>query len=90
MRKCAIICFVLLVLALGLACTDQQRAREYGGTAEVVLPAGQKLVIATWKDDNLWYLTRPMRQDEKPEIYEFTESSSFGVFEGKVIIKEFP
>lgn len=72
------------------ACTEQQKTRAFGGKMIIDLPKGQKLVVATWKTgDNLWYLTRPMRPNETPEVYEFTESSSFGVLEDKVIFKEY-
>jgi len=70
------------------SCTQNQRAKTWGGKAEITLPAGQKLINATWKDDNLWYLTRPMRADEQPETYTFQEESSFGVLEGTYQITE--
>ena len=76
------------IAALG-ACTQQDMARRYGGTAKVKLEKGQKLITATWKEGSqLWYLTRPMREGEEPETYAFKESSSFGVIEGTVIIVE--
>jgi hypothetical protein len=52
------------------------------------LPKGEKLIEATWKGEDLWYLTRPMRSNESPEIYIFREDSSFGVMEGTVTFKE--
>ncbi len=70
------------------SCTENQRAKQFGGTASIELPANQKLITATWKDDNLWLLTRTMRSDETVENYVFTEESSFGVWEGSYIIKE--
>jgi len=49
----------------------------------------KKLVNISWKaDDSLWILTREMRKDEDPEIYEYHEDSTFGVIEGTVIIIE--
>ena len=36
----------------------------------------------------MWYLTRPMRDDEEPETHTFQQSSEFGVFEGTVTIVE--
>ena len=36
----------------------------------------------------MWYLTRPMRDDEEPETHTFEQSSEFGVFEGTVTIIE--
>jgi hypothetical protein len=40
------------------------------------------------KVDNLWYLTRPMREGEQVETYTFQEESSFGVLEGTYQITE--
>lgn len=80
-----------LVLALTLAgCTQQQRARHFGGTAKHDLAANRKLVNVAWKgeDGNLWLLTKPMTSNDVAETYEFVESSSYGVLEGTVIIRE--
>ena len=63
-------------------------AKSYGGTVSVDLPTGQKLTEVTWKDNNLWYLTRPMRDGEEAETWTFQEKSNYGVMEGKVILKE--
>lgn len=76
------------ICLLSAGCTENQRARQFGGTSTQSLPAGQKLLVAAWKQDNLWLLTRPMKTGELPETYELRESSSFGVMEGKVIITE--
>lgn len=78
---------IVMVLTL-FSCTENSRAKSFGGTAHITLPANQKLLNATWKDDNLWYLTRPMRDDETPETYTFSEESSWGIWEGAYIIKE--
>lgn len=59
-----------IILSMTAACTQR--------TADVDLPRGQKLVVVTWKGENLWYLTRDMRRGEQPESYTFWESSSFG------------
>lgn len=83
------ILFVLITLSLfTCGCTEQTMTREFGGDMTVHLPANVKLEEITWKDDCLWYLTRPMREDENPETHLFQESSSFGVFEGTVTIVE--
>jgi hypothetical protein len=70
------------------ACTDNQNAKNYGGTAEITLPAGEKLITATWKDTDLWYLTRPMLATDSAITYTFKEKSSFGMMEGTYIIHE--
>lgn len=69
-------------------CTAQQRAKSFGGTAEIEVPAGQKVVGATWKEDHLWYLTRASKPGEQPETLTLRESSSFGAVEGKVVFHE--
>lgn len=81
---------ILAILAAAFqgGCTERQRAKSWGGTLQVDLPAGKKLVAATWKDSNLWLLTRDMRALEPAETYEFVEDSSWDVFEGKVVIRE--
>lgn len=88
--KHVILAGILYSTALGVftSCTQNVRAKSFGGTANVSLSAGQKLVTATWKDQELWYLTRPMRSDESPESYTLSEESSWGMIEGKVIFSE--
>jgi hypothetical protein len=77
------------ILALSIpACTDQEMAKNFGGEAVTTLPKGTKLVNVTWKEDSLWLLTRKMEPGEQPQTYEFAESSSWGLFEGKVVIIE--
>jgi len=82
---------ILLTLVLSAAgCTQQQRARHFGGTATHDLAAGRKLVNITWKGEegNLWLLTKPMGPTDVAETYEFAESSSYGILEGTVVIRE--
>lgn len=84
----------LLLAALAalslVSCNQNTRAKNLagGGTATVELPARTKLITATWKDTELWYLTRPMRADETPETSTLHGYSGWGVIEGKVIFKE--
>jgi len=91
-RKTAVIGMVAAAcLAIGAAgCTEQQRAKSLGGETTIELPKGKKLVVATWKGAELWFLTRDMREGDLIETYEFSEKSSWGLLEGKVIIKEAP
>lgn len=80
--------FILLVI-IGLCLTGCHEAtRSFGGSMTIELPKGQKLEEITWKDANLWYLTRPMREDDIAETHTFQESSEFGVLEGTVTIIE--
>lgn len=86
MNKLKVTCMLIVTLLAG--CTQQQMAKHWGGTSDINLPANQKFVGATWEEDNLWYVTRPMRPGEKPETYTMTESSSYGMFQGKIVIHE--
>lgn len=63
--------FSIIMLA---SCTDNQMAKSFGGSTTIELPKGQKLVTLTWKDESdIWYLTRPMRSTDTPEIYTFKQ-----------------
>ncbi len=79
---------LLTVACLGLiSCTDNARARVWGGTETVNLEPGVRLVNVTWKEGaSLWILTK--KDTTKPSTYSFSEKSSLGVMEGQVIIKE--
>lgn len=76
---------IIIVLAVVLtACTEQSRTRNFGGTEEVQLKPGEDFINITWKEDALWILT----EDTAANTYHFRESSSWGVWEGEVIIKK--
>lgn len=74
---------ICAVLALS-ACTENQRARQFGGTATIQVPKGQKVMMATWKGDDLFYMTEPMDSAYVPTTKTFSESSSWGVLESTV------
>jgi hypothetical protein len=80
--------FLAMLLLIG--CTENKRAKVFGGTIAVQLPPGRKLVNATWKGEasDLWYLTRPMRPGESAEEWVFTEKSAFGFMQGSVVFQE--
>ena len=85
-KKLAVLATIVFVL---LGCSGcNMMAKSYGGTTSVDLPTGQKLTEVTWKDNSLWYLTRPMREEEEAETWTFQEQSNSGIMEGKVILKE--
>ncbi len=79
---------LLFCLFLFVGCTENQRAKNFGGNGELTLPINEKLVNVTWKDNQLWYLTRKMGDDEKPEVYIFREKSSLGLMQGSFTITE--
>ena len=77
-----------LVAALSLTACENTLARRYGGTTHVDAKAGHKVVNITWKGDNLWILTRPMHEGEQAETLTFSESSTYGVLQGHVVVRE--
>ncbi len=85
--------FLILIICciFVFSCTSNENARKFGGTETVILPVGQKFVNATWKEANLWYITRDVSPNEQcNQTYRFKESSSYGVWEGTVIFVETP
>lgn len=82
-----IMTIVSVILLCG--CSKNTMARKYGGSFTITLEPGDKLEMITWKDDDsLWYLTRPMREDESAETHIFKQDSGYGIFEGTVTIIE--
>jgi hypothetical protein len=81
--------FILLVVVVLLSsCTDNMMSRNFGGKQTINIPENQKLVNATWKNDDLWVLTKPMSAKDSAEVYYFVEKSSFGVMEGEITLVE--
>ncbi len=80
---------IILAITLVVALSGCQYATKHlGGSMTVNLDPNVKLVNVTWKEDSLWFLTKPMTEDDIAETYYFEEDSEFGVFEGTVIIVE--
>ena len=71
-----------------IGCTKQEMAKYYGGKASIEVPECQKVINLTWKEADLWILTRPMNKYDNPEELTFSESSSWGIFEGAITVKE--
>ena len=81
MRKLTMIAITLLAL---VSCTDNQRARSFGGTETVKLEPNEKFINITWKQDNLWLIV----QDTVTGNYYAREKSNLGVLQGKVVIEK--
>lgn len=79
--------FIAMLLTISLS-SCQWATRAAGGNTTIKLPAGQRLVEATWKNNSLWYLTEPMPADYQPQTKLFQESSNIGVLEGTVTFIE--
>lgn len=75
------------ILALSLmGC--QTATKSLGGNTTLELEPNEKLEEITWKDASIWYLTRPMTEDDIAETHVFKQSSNWGVLEGTVTIVE--
>ena len=82
---------VILAIMLGVmvtSCTENNRVKNWGGEGNINIPKGRKLVNVTWKENHIWYLTRPMNSNDVAETYQFQEESSWGVMEGTYNIVE--
>ncbi len=79
---------LLVVVLLAVSACDKIATRTFGGTTTVKLKANRKLITMTWKDTDLWILTRKSRPGEFSEEYDFAEDSNFGLMEGTVIVIE--
>ena len=88
MKKITIIITIMLGSLFLTSCTGNSRARNFGGTQNIELKPGRELINTTWKEDDLWILTTTRSSDKSPSTYEFIESSSLGLMEGKIVIIE--
>ena len=74
----------ITITILGLvSCTDNERARRFGGTEEVSLKPNEIVLNVTWKENQMWICTK----DTTNGVVYFREKSSWGVMEGTVILK---
>ncbi len=79
MKHIIIVAITLLALT---SCTDNVRARRWGGSETIKLEPQEKFINITWKETSLWIIS----QDTITGIYYAREKSSLGILEGKVII----
>ena len=80
---------VLICVGMFAGCvTSNERTKSFGASKTITLPANAKLTDIEWEGENLWYMTRPMRDDEIAETYIYEEDSAYGVMHGKVTIVE--
>lgn len=87
MKSLIFILTVFFTLSL-TGCTENNRVKSWGGEGTINLPKGRKLVNVTWKETQIWYLTRPMSSTDVAETYQFHEESSWGMIEGTYNIVE--
>lgn len=75
--------FMLVMTVITLfSCTSNQRAKNWGGSTSVDVPAGEVFVNATWKDANLWVIT----YNPAEKAYKMHECSEWGILQGTVTI----
>ena len=82
------IILILTVICIVFVSCNQYNTRNFGGTTIINLEPGEKLIEATWKDNDLWYLVEPMDSDYAPKIKIFKESSTMSIMEGEVTFIE--
>lgn len=80
---------ILIIASLAfMSCTDNARAKVFGGITSIVIDEGRKVVTASWKESGLWILTEPMKPEDSPRTLEYVEKSNLGLMEGKIILIE--
>lgn len=75
---------LVALLCIATSCTENERAKNLGGTMTVKLPAGAAFVNASWKNEELWYIYRPRKAGEQPVVTIMQEDSVFDIMQGKV------
>lgn len=76
--------FVLLFSVIAFtSCTENQRAKNFGGTEEIQLNKNEIVLNVTWKETQMWICTK----DTVTGITYFREKSNWGMMEGTVILK---
>ena len=73
---------LLGIIAL-YSCTDNSRAKSFGGTEEVKLKPNEVVLNVTWKAEEMWICTK----DTLTNTVYFREKSSWGLIEGTVVLK---
>lgn len=86
-QKVAIVLMAVSMAVMSLT-GCQTVTKNYGGEMTVNLEPNRKLEEVTWKDNSLWYLTRPMTDEDVAETHTFQQQTDLGVFEGTVTIVE--
>lgn len=77
------ILFIFLLILC--SCTDNQRARNFGGTEVVYLENNEEFINITWRQNSLWIIVK----DAISGDFYARESSPFYNKEGKVSIKNY-
>ena len=81
MKKLLFITAFIMIIS---SCTENERAKNWGGSTSIELQKNEVLLEITWKEDNMWVLTT----DTLTDTSYFREMSSFGMMEGEIMIKK--
>lgn len=87
-KKINIVVSLLAALVLALTSCQNTGTRSFGGSSEIHLEKGQRLLEITWKNSDLWILTEPMDSAYIPKVKKFYEKSDLGILEGTITIYE--
>ena len=82
---------ILSILAITMlaSCTENSRVKNFGGSATLDIAPTQKFVNVTWKEEQLWVITKDRTSaDTTYNTYRLQEHSSYGMLEGTYIITE--
>lgn len=82
MKKLLFLLAILTTICF-TSCTENSRARTFGGKQTITLQPNERLINMTWKDHDLWLLT----QDTLTGVQYFRENSSWGLLEGQITIE---
>ena len=74
---------ILVIILVMSSCTDNVRARHWGGTETLALNPNEVVLNVTWKDNDMWICTK----DTTSGVVYFREKSSWGMMEGAVVFK---
>lgn len=87
MKKSLKILFVCALFAF-CSCTEQEKASNFGGESSIDVPYGEEVINAFWKDDDVWYLTKPMDDNYNPQVKVLRQQSPYGLYRGTVYFYE--
>ena len=74
---------ILLISTLLFSCTENSRAKNWGGTETIQLKENEVITNMTWKETNLWVQS----VDTVTGVTHFREKSSWGWIEGEILVK---
>jgi hypothetical protein len=85
MKKRTLIFWGIIIVAIAyIIFPENKRTILFGGTMEIKVEPGQKVMIATFKGNNLFYMTEPMDSGYIPKTKILHEKSGRGILESKV------